>query len=120
MQMSYRAKAIDIWINIQYLMTPIGRSNRFTGMDRPLVNQTPTISRQLAHESSHVISPTHPPPLHPTTYPWYLLLLEIERPQAIRESHGKIPNDPVGNRTHDLPVCSACVNQLRHRVLQQY
>jgi hypothetical protein len=28
----------------------------------------------------------------------------------------KNPNDPAGNRKHNLPVLAQCVNQLRHRV----
>jgi hypothetical protein len=36
------------------------------------------ISRQSAHESGKVISPTHRPPLSPRKYSWYSFLLEAE------------------------------------------
>ena len=49
------------------------------------------ISRQLAHEGAKV-SPTHRPPLPPRKYSWYSFLLEA---------------DTIGNRTRDLPACSA-------------
>ena len=31
----------------------------------------------------------------------------------------KNSNDTIGNRTHDLRLVAQCLNQLRHRVLQQ-
>jgi hypothetical protein len=36
------------------------------------------ISRQSAHESGKVVSPTHRPPLPPRKYSWYSFLLEAE------------------------------------------
>ena len=36
------------------------------------------ISRQSAHESGKVVSPTHLPPLPPRKYSWYSFLLEAE------------------------------------------
>jgi hypothetical protein len=36
------------------------------------------ISRQSAHESGKVVSPTHRPPLPPRNYSWYSFLLEAE------------------------------------------
>jgi len=40
------------------------------------------ISRQSAHESGKVVSPTHRPPLPPRTYSWYLFLLGAESSPA--------------------------------------
>ena len=36
------------------------------------------ISRQSAHESGKVVSPTHRPPLRPRKYSWHSFLLEAE------------------------------------------
>ena len=36
------------------------------------------ISRQSAHESGKVVSPTHQPHLPPRKYFWYSFLLEVE------------------------------------------
>jgi hypothetical protein len=66
------------------------------------------ISRQSAHEGGKVVSPKHQPPLHPRKYSWYSSLLEAEsnpEPQWIMSI--KNSNDTIGNRTRDLPACSA-------------
>jgi hypothetical protein len=66
------------------------------------------ISRQLAHESGKVVSPTHRPLLTLRIYSWYPFLLEAEstpgpgRPVSMTNS-----KDAIGNRTRDLPSCSA-------------
>ena len=67
--------------------------------------QAPRVSKKFT-------SSTHRPPLTPRKYSWCSLLLEAElTPGAIRRSEGlsqwKLPNDTVGNRTRDLPACSA-------------
>ena len=71
----------------------------------------PQISRQSAHEGGKVVSPTHRPPLHPRKYSWYSFLLEAESTQghsaAGRIMSMKNSNDTIGNRTRDLPACSA-------------
>jgi len=60
------------------------------------------ISRQSAHESGKVVSPTHRPPLPPPRkYSWYSFLLEVEStPRAIVRPEGfcqwKIPVIPSG------------------------
>jgi len=49
------------------------------------------ISRQSAHESGKVVSPTHQPPLPPRKYSWYSLLLEAEStpgPRCSRKDYG--------------------------------
>jgi hypothetical protein len=57
------------------------------------------ISRQSAHEGGKVVSPTHRPPLPPRKYSWYSFMLEAELTE--------ISNDTIGNRTRNLPACSA-------------
>jgi hypothetical protein len=54
------------------------------------------MSRQSAHEGGKFVSPTHRPPLPP---PREIFLLEAE---SMKNS-----NYVIGNRTHDLPGCSA-------------
>jgi hypothetical protein len=61
------------------------------------------ISRQSAHESGKVFSPTHRPPLPPRNYSWYSFLLEAEStlwPLCGRKDY------VIGNQTCDLPACS--------------
>jgi hypothetical protein len=69
------------------------------------------ICRQSAHEGGKVVSPTHRPPLPPRKYSWYSFLLRgWVDPRAIvrlkRLCQGINSNDTIGNRTHDVPVCS--------------
>ena len=79
------------------------------------------ISRHLAHEGGKVVSPTHRPPLPQEIF---LVLISVRgwvNPRAIVRPEGlcqwKNSNDTIGNRTRDLPACSAVpLNQLRHRV----
>jgi hypothetical protein len=62
------------------------------------------ISIQSAHEGDKVVSPTHRPLLPPRKYSCYLFLLEGY------SAAGRImknSNDAIGNRTRDIPVCSA-------------
>jgi len=47
------------------------------------------ISRQSAHNSGKVVSPTHRPPLPPGNIPWHLFLLEADSPQG-HSAAGKI------------------------------
>ena len=59
------------------------------------------ISRQSAHEGGKVVSPTHRPPL-------FLVLISVRGwvdPRAIVRQEGLC--DTIGNRTPDLPACSA-------------
>ena len=64
------------------------------------------VPRQSAHEGGKVVSPTHRPSLHPRKYSWYSFLLEAEStPGAIMSL--KYSNGTNGNRTRDLPTCSA-------------
>jgi hypothetical protein len=59
------------------------------------------ISRQLVHEGGKVVSPTHRPPLLPRKYSRHSFLLEAESTSGLQR------NDAIGNRTRDLPACSA-------------
>ena len=64
------------------------------------------ISRQSAHEGGKVVSPKHRTPLLPRKYSWYSLTVRaMVRPEGLCQN--KISNDTIGNRTRDLPACSA-------------
>jgi hypothetical protein len=69
------------------------------------------ISGQLAPEDGKVVSPTHRPPLPPGnipgTYFCYRLSNIQDHSAAGRIMSIKNSNDSIGNRTRDLPVCSA-------------
>jgi hypothetical protein len=89
-------------------------SNPITGLDRPLGFQkveASQISRQSAHEGGKVVSPTHRPPLPPRKDSWYSFLLEAESTPGHSATKTIMPlknsNDTIGNRTHDVPACSA-------------
>ena len=66
------------------------------------------ISRQSAHESGKVVSPTHGPPLPPGSIPGTHFCWRLSRPQG-HSAAGRIilmknSNDTIGNRTRDLPL----------------
>jgi len=69
------------------------------------------ISRQSAHESGKVVSPTHRPPLPLGNIPGTQFCWRLSRPQghsaARRIMSMKKSYDTIGNRTRDLPACSA-------------
>jgi hypothetical protein len=66
------------------------------------------ISRQSAHAGGKVVSPTHRPPLPTRKYSWYSFLSEADStPAAGRIMSMKNSSDTIGNRTRDLPTCSA-------------
>jgi hypothetical protein len=67
------------------------------------------IARQSAQEGGKVVSPAHRPPLLSREVPWYSFLLEAEStPSAAgRIKSLKNSSDSIGNRTRDLPACSA-------------
>ena len=69
------------------------------------------IPRQSAHEGGKVVSPTHRPPLPPGSIPGTHSCQRLSRPQehsaAGRIMSMKNSSDNIGNRTHDLPTCSA-------------
>ena len=70
------------------------------------------ISRQSAHEDGKFVSPTHRPPLPPRKYSCYSFLLGAESRLPVHSTAGRITsmknfNDTTGNRTRDLPDCSA-------------
>ena len=75
------------------------------------------ISRQSAHEGGKVVSPTHLLPLPLRKYSWYSFLLVAKstpEPQCGRKDYvnkKKIPNDTIGNRTRNLPICSAVLQR---------
>jgi hypothetical protein len=61
--------------------------------------------------TAKIVGSTHLPPLPPRKYSWYSFLLEDESipgPQYSRKDYVNEKSiDPIGNRTHDLPACSA-------------
>ena len=69
------------------------------------------ISGQSAHEGSKVISPTHRPPLPPGNIPGTHFCWRLSQPQG-HIADGRIMsmknyNYTIGNRTRDLPTCTA-------------
>ena len=58
------------------------------------------ISRQSAHEGGKVVSPTHRPSLPPGNIPDTHFCWRLSRPQGYSAV-------AIGNRTRDLPACSA-------------
>jgi hypothetical protein len=69
------------------------------------------ISRQSAHEGGKVVSPTDRPYLPPVRILGTHFCQRLSRPQG-HSAAGKIKSlkslsDSIGNRTRDLPVCSA-------------
>jgi len=69
------------------------------------------ISRQSARECGKVVSPTHRPPLPPGNIPGTHLCWRLIRPQG-HSAAGRIMSMKnfivtIGNRTRDLPACSA-------------
>ena len=69
------------------------------------------ISRQSAHEGGKVVSPTHRPPLPPSTYSWYSFLSEAKSTPGLecgqKVKSVKNSNGPIGNRARDFPAWSA-------------
>jgi hypothetical protein len=69
------------------------------------------ISRQSAHEGGKVVNPMHRPPLPPGNIPGTHFCQRLSQPQghsaAGRIMSMKNSSDTIGNRTHDLPTCSA-------------
>jgi hypothetical protein len=69
-------------------------------------------SRQSTCKRDKIVSPTHRPFLLPhRKYSWFLFLLEVEStpdPKCGRKDYvNKNSNETTGNRTRDLPACSA-------------
>ena len=80
------------------------------------------ISRQSAHEGGKVVSPTHRPPLPVRKYSWYSFLLEAEsNPRTIVRPEGlcqwKFSNDTIGNRTSNIPTCSAVPHTTYNQII---
>jgi hypothetical protein len=74
------------------------------------------ILRQMAHAGGKVVSPTHRPPLPQEIF---LVLLSVRGwvdPRAIVRIMSMKNFNAIGNRSRDLPVCSAVPQPLRHRV----
>ena len=69
------------------------------------------ISRQSTHEGGKVVSSTNRPPLPPGTIPGTHFCYRLNQPQAHSAAGWitsmKNSNDTIGNRTRDLPSCSA-------------
>jgi hypothetical protein len=68
------------------------------------------ISRQSAHEAGKVVSPMHRSPLPLRKYSWYSFLLEAESTPGPYCGRKDYVSDTIGNRTRNLPICSAVVN----------
>jgi hypothetical protein len=70
-----------------------------------------SIFRQSAHEGGKFVSPTHRPSLPPGRIPGTHFCYRLSRPQGQnatgRSNSLKNSSDSIGNRTGDLPVCSA-------------
>jgi hypothetical protein len=69
------------------------------------------ISRQSAHECGKVVSPMYRPPLPPGNIPGTHFYSRLSQPQG-HSAAGRImslknSNDTIGNRTRNLPTCSA-------------
>jgi hypothetical protein len=78
------------------------------------------ILKQPAHEDGKVVSPTHRPPLPHEIFLVLISVKGLSHPQS-HSAAGRIMSmktfsDIIGNRTRDLPVCSAVPQPLRHRV----
>jgi hypothetical protein len=69
------------------------------------------ISRQSAHEGGKVVNPTHRSSLPPGRFPGTHFCQRLSRPQGHNATGSikslKNSNNSIGNRTRDLPVCSA-------------
>jgi hypothetical protein len=82
------------------------------------------ILRQSAHEGVKVVSPMHRPPLPPGNNPGTHFCQRLSRPQCHSAAERIMPmknsNDTIGNRSRDLPVCSAVPQPLRYRVPRVY
>ena len=94
---------------IQYIVSLYLKSSPSISQDRPWGFQevwSSQISRKLAHEGGKIVSPMHQPAIPPRKYSWYLFLLEAALNLGPKRKM-KNSNDIIGNRTHDLPACSA-------------
>jgi hypothetical protein len=73
--------------------------------------KAPRISIHSAQEGGNVVSPTHRSPLLPGDIPVTLSCYRLSRLQNNsadgRISSMKIPSDPIGYRTRDIPAGSA-------------
>ena len=67
------------------------------------------MSKQSAHECGKVVSPNTLAAFTPGKYSWYSFLLEVESTHSAgrRIMSTKNSTDTIGNRTRDLPDCSA-------------
>jgi hypothetical protein len=85
--------------------------------------EAPRIARQSAHECGKVVSRTHRPPLHSADIPGALFCyrLSLSKGYIVSEriKSSKHPNEPIGNRTHDLSACSAVPQHERKWVVIQ-
>jgi hypothetical protein len=72
---------------------------------------------QSAHEGGKVVSLTHRPPLPPGSIPGTRFCKGLSRAHGHRIMSMKNSSDTIGNRSRDLPVCSAVPQPLCHRVL---
>jgi hypothetical protein len=78
-------------------------------MERPLgllEVQTPRISTQSANEDGKVVSPTHRPPLFPTTIIVLISVTHRFDGRAIVRPE-RLGHWQIGNRNRELPTCSA-------------
>ena len=104
--MSYSRKEVGKNVKVKESHYRLGRPLRVPGV------WGSQISRQSAHEGGKVVSPTYRPPLTPRKNSLYSFLLEAEStpgPQCGQKNYANKKNymDTIGNRTRDLPTCSA-------------
>jgi hypothetical protein len=111
---------------IQHILTESGYCNKSECKAMPLLTD-PEGFRRLRLPDFKTIGtwrwqgcqPYAPAAFTPRKYSWYSFLLGLSRPQGHsatgRIMSIKISNDTIGNRTRDLPVCSAVTQPLRRR-----
>jgi hypothetical protein len=74
--------------------------------------------KTIAHEGGNVVSPTHRPPLPQEIILLLISVRDLSRPQGhsgTRIMSMKKSSDTIGNRSRDLPVCSAVPQPLRYQ-----
>jgi hypothetical protein len=105
---------IDISINLEgvFWMDKKGKAVPLQALNSPEGSRNLSLPdfMTMAQDGGKVVILTHRPPLPPGSTPGTHFCLRLIRPQGHsatgRIMSLKISNDTIGNRTHDLPVCS--------------
>jgi hypothetical protein len=92
---------------IQPFYISVRYSYPYTGVGSPLYFQEVETPRFPDSLHMKLVSPTYWPPLPRKRYPWYSLVTEMSMERNGRTKSMKNSNDSIGNRTRDLPACSA-------------